>query len=96
MSELRFYCGKAPVLILHKHKRKAQIRFLEDHDQIFGVDKVNRVRHFSAGETCVTLTRLLWRKRDGEEGCREPTKRGRSPHGQPIVYCPKCGFKEFA
>jgi hypothetical protein len=34
--------------------------------------------------------------RKSEEGCREPTKRGRSPAGQPIVYCLKCGFKEFA
>lgn len=63
LDTIRYYCGQAKVFILHNHKRKAQIQFLEEHDQIFGIDKVNRVRHFNVGETCVTLTRLLWHKR---------------------------------
>ena len=61
-NDIRYYCGKAKVLVLHSHKRKAQIEFLEEHDQIFGLNKVNRVRHFNSGETAVTMTRLLWHK----------------------------------
>jgi hypothetical protein len=59
-DEIRYYYGQAKVRILHKHNRKAQIRFLENYDHVFPIDKVDRVRHFNAGETCVTLLRLLW------------------------------------